>query len=92
MIPILKLPVLLMELMDESLTRFLERAQEPVPFQALTWYHRQSIQPCLPCLWITISISNNYDQWCVQMQLSVWTLLIGGPGWLVQYIKKLCTI
>ena len=27
-----KLPVLLMELMDESLTRFLERAQEPLPY------------------------------------------------------------
>ena len=27
-----KLPVLLMELMDESLTRFLERSQEPLPY------------------------------------------------------------
>ena len=27
-----RLPVLLMELMDESLTRFLERAQEPLPY------------------------------------------------------------
>ena len=27
-----RLPVLLMELMDESLTRFLERAQEPIPY------------------------------------------------------------
>ena len=29
-----KLPVLLMELMDESLTRFLERSQEPLPYHA----------------------------------------------------------
>ena len=30
--PELKLPVLLMELMDESLTRFLERSREPLPY------------------------------------------------------------
>ena len=30
--PELRLPVLLMELMDESLTRFLERSREPIPY------------------------------------------------------------
>ena len=30
--PVTRLPVLLIELMDESLTRFLERSQEPLPY------------------------------------------------------------
>ena len=35
-----RLPVLLMELMDESLTRFLERAQEPLPYHTeVNLYH-----------------------------------------------------
>ena len=52
--PELRLPVLLMELMDESLTRFLERSNEPLPYHtevnfchdialALSYLHSNSI-------------------------------------------------
>ena len=39
-----RLPVLLMELMDENLTRFLERAQEPLPYHTeVNLYHDISL-------------------------------------------------
>ena len=39
-----RLPVLLMELMDESLTRFLERSQEPLPYHTeVNLYHDISL-------------------------------------------------
>ena len=47
--PDTQLPVLLMELMDDSLTRFLERSQEPLPHPSGS-LPRHSPGPCLPPL------------------------------------------
>ena len=68
--PETQLPVLLMELMDESLTRFLERSQKPLP------YHTQ-VNLCYD---ITLALAYLHSNGTIHRNLSSNNVLLIGAG------------